>query len=64
MNEDELLKILSDLQVYNRPKNELLLHYVQERLNKNLISYYKKLSQSVEYLAQRNSKNVLNRLNK
>lgn len=62
MSSDILLNILKTLEQYHHSKDDLIVNYIQNRLNKNLSVYYKQLSQSVQFLEQRNSKSVLSKL--
>lgn len=38
--------------------------YIEQRLNKSLQSYYKEITNSFDYLKYRNSKKVLDKLNR
>lgn len=64
MNEEKLRKIINELSNYKRDKDYLRSYYVKIRLDQNLIQYYKKLQQSIEFLQQRDNKKVLRRLNR
>ena len=58
-----LKKIIEELAQYNHTRNFLREYYVEQRLNKNLSVYYKKLSDSVQFLYQQQPKRVLRGLN-
>ena len=55
-------EIKSELLKHHRSKHILLSIYVQDRLNKSLMSYYSDLSKSASYLENRNPTNVVNKL--
>ena len=58
-------RALIDLAKYkNKDKEELMLQFVNERLNKSFDSYQKELQQGIDYLKRRNELNVLRRMNK
>ncbi len=54
-----LKNIQIELNKRHRPKNQLLESYVQLRLLKSLQTYYKEISNSSQYLLNRNPNNVL-----
>ena len=56
--------MINDLQSYKRNKEDLLLHYVNERLDTSLTNYYKDLDNSLEYLSRRNELKLLKKLNR
>ena len=59
-----LLDNLKILQGYKHSKEELMLRYVSERLNKSYETYQKELSQGLSFLEQKHEKSLLKRLNK
>lgn len=64
MSNQLLLNMINDLQNYKNDKTRLMQGYIQNRLNQNLTSYYKKLQQSVDFLQRKDSRKVLKKLNK
>ena len=50
----ELTDIKKELQKYKRNKQEVLFSCINERLNKSLITYYKTLSASFDYVSKQN----------
>lgn len=50
MFKDILDIILNDIQSHKRDKNTLMQMYIEDRLNKSLVTYYKEISESVEFL--------------
>lgn len=60
---DILLSILKDLDCYKRDKNNLLSTYIEERLSQSLKTYYKELSASVNYLANKNNSKIIGKIN-
>lgn len=56
--------MLNDLQGYKRNKDDLLLHYINERLDTSLVNYYKDLDNSLNYLSRRNELRLLKKLNR
>ena len=58
-----LYNMLKDLSSYHRDKNILLQFYINQRLNDSLKVYYKELSQSIDYLSDKNNIRVLKKLN-
>ena len=56
--------ILNDLSKHKRNKDELLILYINERLDKSLHTYYSSLISSVNYLKYRNCKNVMDKMNR
>lgn len=58
-------RMLNDLSKHkNTDKEDLLLQYVNERLNKSFDTYQKELDQGLEYLKRRNELNVVRKLNR
>ena len=47
MFKDILDTILNDIQSHKRDKTLLMQMYIEDRLNKSLITYYKEISESV-----------------
>ena len=64
MNKEIIMNMLSTLQHYKHDKTQLMQKYVQERLDQNLIQYYKKLQQSVDFLERKDSRKVIKKLNR
>lgn len=63
-NSKRISHMINDLQSYKRNKEDLLLHYVNERLDTSLTNYYKDLDNSLEYLSRRNELKLLKKLNR
>ena len=60
-----LVLINDDLNAHKgRAKQELMKEYITDRLNKSLKQYYRDLSSSITYLENKDSKNLLRKLNK
>ena len=59
-----LNNILNDLSNYHRNKKELLIYYINQRLNKSLETYYKDLSSSYNYLSSKDTINVAKKFNR
>lgn len=57
-------KMLHDIKLRNRPKEQLLQYYIQKRLNKTVSIYYKELLSSCQSLEQHNEVSVLKKLTK
>ena len=55
---DTLWQILSELEHYKRPKQQLKTFYIQKRLQESLISYYDEISKSLEYLKYKDCEKV------
>ena len=65
MFKDTCLKMLSDLSQYkNSDKEELMLKYINERLDRSFQSYEADVKQGIEYLNHRNELRVLKKLNR
>lgn len=64
MIEECCLKMLKDLNQYKRSKDDLILFYVNERLNKSLESYTEDITKSEKYLNNRKELNLLRKINK
>lgn len=54
--------ILSDLQKYKRSKKDLLPYYIQLRLNKSLVTYYRQLATSIRYYDKKDELRILKNL--
>ena len=54
--------VLTDLSKYKRDKKQLLPFYIQSRLNKSLITYYKQLSNSIRYYDRKDELRILKKL--
>ena len=55
--------ILEDLKLHKNPKENLLYSYINKRLNKSLLSYYKELQTSIKFLNLKQDNVVMNGLN-
>ena len=60
---NNLQLILRYLELHKNNKEALLYKYINERLNKSLISYYKELQNSINFLDLKNESLVLNGIN-
>lgn len=58
----ELNLILNDTKNHHRDKSFLIEYYINERLTKSLMSYYKDLSTSVDFLDRKDNLKVLKTL--
>ena len=54
--------ILKDLQKYKRSKDTLLPMYIQLRLDKSLVTYYKQLASSIKYYDKKDELKILKNL--
>lgn len=59
-----LKQVLNDLSKYNRSKDYLLSLYVNDRLNKSLQTYYKKIEECYNSLKYKNNIKIIKYLNK
>lgn len=59
---NNLIEIKKDLSYRHRDREKLNIYYVNERLNKSLITYYEDISRSVKYLNDRKPENVIKKL--
>lgn len=64
MNEEMIRDMIDCLQNYKHDKTQLMQKYIQNRLDQNLIQYYRKLQQSVDFLSRKDSKKVIKKLNR
>lgn len=64
MNEEMIRDMINCLQNYKHDKTQLMQKYIQNRLDQNLIQYYRKLQQSVDFLSRKDSKKVIKKLNR
>ena len=64
MNEEMIRDMIDCLQNYKHDRIWLMQNYIQNRLDQNLIQYYRKLQQSVEFLSRKDSKKVITKLNR
>lgn len=62
MTLDNLKEIKEELKLYKRDKSTLLVSYINDRLNKSLKTYYDKMNESFNYIAQQNELKVLKNL--
>lgn len=59
------IHLLKDLKEYNHTnKEDLLLKYINERLDKSFETYQEELQTGFEYLKRRNELNVIRKLNR
>lgn len=61
MNNLEL--IIKELDNYKRNKEQLMYKYINDRLTKSLNSYYKELSDSVNFLNSKEELNIIKKIN-
>lgn len=61
---DILNNILADLSNHKRNKDDLLIFYINKRLDKSLYTYYDSLVSSVNYLKYRNCKKIMDKINR
>ena len=54
--------VLYELQKYKRDKKTLLSVYIQDRLNKSLLTYYKQLTSSIRYYDRKDELRILKKL--
>lgn len=64
MNEEMIRDMIDYLQNYKHDKTQLMQKYIQNRLDQNLIQYYRKLQQSVDFLSRKDSRKVIKKLNR
>lgn len=64
MTKQIIEKMLRDIKLRNRPKEQLLQFYIQKRLNRTVSIYYKELMSSCQSLEQHNEMSVLKKLTK
>ena len=60
----KLYYILADIQKYKHCRSDSLELHIKKRLEDTLTQYEKQTNQSVEYLTNRDSINVLKKLNR
>ena len=60
----KILNMLSMLQEYRRPKDQLMQQYIVNRLEKSYAQYDKELTYSKLYLQTKHEKSILKRLTK
>ena len=61
---DNLIQMLADIRAHQRPKETLLAHYVEERLNKTVNIYYKSVLSSAKVLERADPLKVAKKLAK
>lgn len=61
---NNLSRALNDLGKHHSNRAEMMEKCVQERLSQSIETYYKELTQSLEFLASRNGLRVIKKLNK
>ena len=54
--------VLDELQKYKRDKKTLLSVYIQDRLNRSLLTYYKQLTSSIRYYDRKDELRILKKL--
>ena len=59
---EELYNIKNELNGFKRNKKELIIYYINERLNKSLETYYRTLVDSVKYAEKQNELKLLRNL--
>jgi len=59
---DRLIKLLNELSNYHRSKNELVVFYVKERLDKSFNSYYNQITNSYNYVSKNNELQILKKM--
>lgn len=61
----DIKEMLNDLNNHKRPKNTLLKHFIECRLETSIKTYYDQLLKSVDYLSlSQDPDNVIIKLNK
>ena len=60
--EDTLNHMLKDLNSHHRKRKELLVKYVNKRLDKGLHNYYEELMASYDMLVRRDAQKVLKKM--
>lgn len=60
---NNLETILIELNQYKNKQDKLMYNYINERLTKSLISYYKELQTTVNFLNSKKDKIVLDGIN-
>ena len=61
---DRLNSFLTDLSHYKHSREDLMKHYIQERLSKSLVKYYDELYNNLTYLMKKEDLKVLKEYNK
>lgn len=61
---DKLYDILKELELHKRDKNLVMMHCVKNRLHQSLISMEHDTEQSITYLYNRESLNMLKKLSR
>lgn len=59
---NELYDIKDELSHFKRNKKDLIIQYINERLNKSLETYYKTLIESIKYAEKQNELKLLRTL--
>ena len=62
MTLNELYDIKNELNIFKRNKKDLIIYYINKRLNKSLETYYKTLVNSVKYAEKQNELKLLRNL--
>lgn len=62
MTKDNLYDILEELNQYKRDKSQLIVFYINERLNKSLETYYKTMINSFNFVAKQNELKLMKSL--
>lgn len=59
-----LIEMIDELQHYKRSKSELIETYINDRLQSSMMTYYKELSQSLEFLKKKDEARMMRKLNR
>ena len=60
--ENKLNSILVDLHKHNRDRNDLIINYISQRLNKSIVSYSRELEDNSHMLLTNDNMYLLKRL--
>ena len=58
------IETLTELQQHKRNKEDLILLYVNNRLETSLVNYYSDLQDSINYLERRRELNLMKKMNR
>lgn len=61
---DNLLEILNELRNHHREKSSIMEQCVNERLKKSLVTYYKEVTQSMEFLSKKDELRIMKKMNR
>lgn len=56
---NKIEQLLEELQFYRRDKNQLVVYYIEQRLNKSFDIYHKELLKSFNYITKNNDLKIL-----